>query len=651
MIVLVLVGSFTTLGVGKQASASVNKQQSFALQFVEPTTSETTIGTAVYNDITTGSDYTYYVAGDPVLPMSIKTLEFPLGTDIVSIDFQPQGIQTMTVPYQIRPAPQAVTTDTANPQAEYIADQSVYSSAQYFPDNWYDYSTGGGLNANMQHTTFLNIRTFPVRYSPATNTVEYIQSAAVTVTYKLPANPMPTTSVYQLVIIAPKVFQSDLQKLVNDKIAKGITTKLMTLEEIYTNYTTGYDEPENIKLFIKDAVHDWGTEYILLVGGYKGYLLGKGGRDTVGKGVTNWYFPVRYTDLDEGGSEHDPGYISDLYYADIYDSHGNFSSWDPNNDHVYAKWSGITGKDIIDLYPDVAVGRIAARNKYELNIILNKIIKYEAAAPDPSWFKTMLLVGGDSFDDRQFGTNVPEGEYSTWFVYNESMKAAGFTSTRLYATNHNLTPPIDDMIPSPQNIARELSKGCGFLYFDGHGNPLSWNTHFLDVFSWGKGMTPGGLSDYSMIRFKNKDKLPVCIVGGCHNSMINISLLWSLTPRTSPESEFTWVYGQPTPRSWSEWMVAKNGGGAVACVGNTGLGYGLVGVGEDGKPACTQGLGGFVERMFFKSYNESTVKTFGSSWTGAITRYLQVWPGMAQQADAKTVEEWLPLGDPSLVIG
>jgi len=644
MIVLVLVGSFTTLGLGKQAA--VTEQQTFALQFAEPKTSETTIQSTVYNQISMGSEYTYYVAGKPVLPMYIENLEFPLGTTIISIDFVPQGIQTMTVPYQILPAPQAVTLDAENPQAEYIADQSIYSSAQYFPDNWFDYSSGGGLNTNMQHTTFLNIRTFPVRYSPATNTVQYIQSADVTVNYKLPEQTMSSTVTYQLVIITPNKFASNLKKLVDDKIAKGVTTKLMTLEEIYANYTTGYDEPENIKLFVFDAVKNWGTQYVLLVGGYKGYLQGRGGRDTASKGVTNWYLPVRYTLLDEGGTEHDPGFISDLYFADVFDSHGNFSSWDSNHDHIYAKWSGISGKDIIDLYPDVAVSRIAARNTWELNIIVDKIVKYEAAAPDPTWFKNMVLVGGDSFDDRPYGLNIPEGEYSTWFVYNESMKAAGFTATRLFATNHNKTPPVDDMIPSPKNIVREVNNGCGFLFFDGHGNPLSWNTHYFDTFSWGRGMTPGGLSDYDMIKFKNKDKLPVTIIGGCHNSMLNISLIWSLNAKDM----FTWVYGQPTPRSMGEWFVAKKGGGAIASIGNTGLGYGSIGI-IDGLPAVIQALGGYVERCFFKAYNESTAKTFGGSWTGAITKYLQTWPGMAEQADAKTVEEWLPLGDPSLVIG
>jgi len=612
--------------------------------------SDTTIQSTVYSQITLGGvDQTYYVAGEPLLPMSVKTLEFPLGTDIVSVEMIPQGIQTMTVPNTILPAPQPVTLDQQNPVAQYIADESIYSSAQFFPDTWFDYSTGAGLNDNMQHTTFLSIRTFPVRYSPATNTIQYMQSATLTVNYKTPTQPVLYNDTYKLVIIAPNAWSGDLTKLVNDKIAKGTTTKFMTLEEIYTNYTTGYDKPEDIKLFIYDAVKNWGTQYVMLVGGYKGYLQGRGGKDDSSQGVKNWYFPVRYANIDEGGTEHDPGLISDLYFADVLDSHMNFSSWDSNHDHIYGYWHtgmGGPGKDIIDLYPDVAVGRIAARNTYELNIIVNKILTYEASTPNPSWFKNVVLIGGDSFDDRPYGTDVPEGEYSTSLAFNESLKPLGFTATKLYSTNHNKS--LDTLTPTPANIQREVSKGCGFLYFDGHGNPLSWNTHWFNMITWGRGQTPGGLNDFTMMKLKNNDKLPVCIVGGCHNSMINISLLWSLDSK----DEFTWVYGQPTPRSWSEWIVAKKGGGAIGCFGNTGLGYGAIGDNNhDGINDCAQYLGGYIEAMYLKSYNAASVKTFGGSWTGAITRYLTAFPGMADQADCKTVEEWLPLGDPSLVIG
>jgi hypothetical protein len=646
VIVLLLVGSFTTLGLGKQAAAN---EQTFNLQFTEPKTSQATIGTSTFSQISMGGiDNTLYVAGEPVLPMYVTTLEFPLGTTVASIDFIPQGIKTMTLPTKIQPAPQAVTQDVENPVAQYIADESIYGSAQYFPDNWFDYSTGGGLNSQGDHTTFVNIRTFPVRYNPGTDTVQYIESAVVKVNTNAPVKPMTFGSGNALIIITPQIFKSEMTKLVTDKTRLGLSTTLVTLEDIYANYTKGYDKPENIKLFIKNAVENMSAKYVLLVGGYKGYLTGNGGKDDANEGVKNWYFPVRYTNLDEGGTEHDPGYVSDLYYADIYNANGSFSSWDSNHDHIYAKWSGIVGKDIIDLYPDVYVSRIACRTAKELNTIVNKIITYESAPADPSWYKRIVLVGGDSFDDRPYGLNVPEGEYSTSYVYNESMRSAGFIATKLYASNKNLS--LNDLTPTPTNIKREVTTGCGFLYFDGHGNPLSWNTHWLDMFVWARGQTPGGLNNYQMFAFRNGNKLNVCIVGGCHNSMINISLLWSLTPRSNPKSSYTWVYGQPTLSSWSETMMAVKKGGSIACIGNTGLGYGLVGE-QDGLPACIAGLGGYVERTFFKTFNESANKTFGGAWAGAITKYLQKWPGMAQQADCKTVEEWLPLGDPSLVIG
>jgi hypothetical protein len=299
-------------------------------------------------------------------------------------------------------------------------------------------------------------------------------------------------------------------------------------------------------------------------------------------------------------------------------------------------------KDIIDFYPDLAVGRLPCRSTNEVKLIVNKIITYENTAADPSWFNKIVLVGGDSFDDRPYGSNMPEGEVSTMFVYNESM--AAFTAVPLYASNRNIT---DTLTPTPTNIIREITAGCGFLYFDGHGSPDSWNTHWLDMFVWKKGQTPGGIEEYQMMKLKNGAKLPVCIVGGCHNSMLNVTFFWTL----NKNNHQTWTYGLPIPRCWSEWITMKKNGGAIACMGNTGLGYGLVGS-INGTPACYQGLGGYVERTFFKSYSENnSTKTLGYAWKGAITKYLDTWPGMKAQADAKTVEEWIVFGDPSLKIG
>jgi len=640
VVVLLLTGGFTTLAIGKEAAIN---QQTTNLTFQTPSTTITTIDSITCTELTVpGVTDSLISPGAPAVPMTVTVMELPFGSTVLNVNVVPTTTQTMTLLYPAMPSPQAVIQDDAQAPAHFYIDPQIYTSNIYYPTAWFDYSTGGGRNSQGDHVTFLSIRTFPVRVSPASGTIQYMQGASVTVQYKAPTTPKTFGTGYDLVIIAPAAFASSLQPLVTEKISHGINTTVKTLEDIYTQYQ-GYDKPEQIKYFIKDALDTWNTKYVLLVGGMKGYLIGKGAKDDTNSGVKNWYFPVRYNNVDEGGTEHDPGFITDLYFADIYDSHGNFSSWDSNGDHIYGKWlQGHMGKDIVDLYPDVAIGRLAVRNTNELTIEVNKIIAYESKPLDASWFKKAIIVGGDSFDDTSMG-NIYEGEVSTNYSYMENLAPMGISPVRVFASLRNIS---NDFTPTPQNLERVITEGAGFLYFDGHGSPVRWDTHWHDLFTWKNGQTPGGLKEYQMRTFKNGEKLNVCIVGGCHNSMLNVSFFWTI----NPNNHATWCYGAPAPRSWSEWMMAAKNGGSIACMGNTGLGYGLIG-NVGGEPACYQGLGGYIERTFLQEYKNNPTKTLGNCWTGAMNRYLQKWPGMVQQADAKTVEEWLALGDPSLLIG
>lgn len=644
IIVLMLASGLSTLAIGKTNTTTT---QTIALSFAQATTASTTVDTATYTQLSIqGIDTTLGIPGAPAVPIKITVLELPFGTTVTNVQLTAGAIQTMTLPAPVIPAPQPVIRDSNSPTS-LTANQAVYASSDYYPTSWFDYSTGAGLNTNSQHVTFLVIRTYPVRVSPATNTAEYIQNAILTVDYMAPAIPKTFGSNPdgpQLLIITPKTFVDTLQPLITEKTGHGINSTLLTLEDIYSTYT-GYDKPEQIKYAIKAALEnqDWNIHYVLLVGGMKGYLLGDGGRDDSSQGVKSWYFPVRYTNMQEAGTEYDPGFISDLYYADIYDANGSFSSWDSNGDHVYGGWLEGQTHDMIDLYPDVAVGRLAARTTNELKTLIDRIIAYEKQPADPSWFKNAILVGGDTDDDRSVGTDFNEGEMITSFSFNESL-ATSFTPIKIYVSNRNIS---NDFTPTPANIERELSKGAGWLFFDGHGNPLSWNTHWHDSFNWTRGNTPGGLNIYEMmLKVKNGAKLPVCIVGGCHNSMFNVSLFWTMNRK----NVYTWCYGEPTPRCWSEQLMTMKNGGAIACIGSTALSYGDDGM-LNGTPACYQTVGGFIERTFLQAYNASSTKTLGDCWSGSITRYLQVWPGMGEFADGKTVEEWATLGDPSLVIG
>ena len=93
--------------------------------------------------------------------------------------------------------------------------------------------------------------------------------------------------------------------------------------------------------------------------------------------------------------------------------------------------------------------------------------------------------------------------------------------------------------------------------------------------------------------------------------------------------------------------------GAIATIGNTGLGYGAEGGDRNGNgmPDCVEYNGGFIEERFYYAYGKLGKDILGETWGTAITEFLNVYPGMKDRIDCKTVEEWVLLGDPTLKIG
>ena len=106
----------------------------------------------------------------------------------------------------------------------------------------------------------------------------------------------------------------------------------------------GRDNPERIKYFIKHAVEDWNTQYVLLVGDMK-------------------KLPIRVT----LASWWERDLLSDLYYADIYDASGDFCSWDANENNRFGEIDH-DGNDLdgVDLYADVHVGRLPCTDSTEV---------------------------------------------------------------------------------------------------------------------------------------------------------------------------------------------------------------------------------------------------------------------------------------------
>jgi hypothetical protein len=423
---------------------------------------------------------------------------------------------------------------------------------------------------------------------------------------------------YDLLIIAPSVFKHALQPLVVHKNTHGLSTILVTLDTIYTEMSQGRDDAEKIKYYIKYALETWNISYVLLVGGMKH------------QGLFSWYLPVRYVDMND---DWEPRYISDLYYADIYDVTGNFSSWDSDGDGRFSEWSiGQRAEDTaIDLYPDVAVGRLPCRNVGEVRTMVQKIITYETTTYDEAWFNDMLCIAGDTYPekDNPLWVGYEGEEYAERAIENMT----GFNPIRLYTSDGSFT--------GSEDVIRYLSRGCGFVYFVGHGSPKAWGNHPPDDDTFINGLTVYNIHDLT-----NGDMLPICVVSGCHNCQFDVSL-WRLINRRSR------MVGEAITECWGWRITNELQGGSIATIGCTALGYT-----KEDKSSFSGGLNG-LEIPFFTAYAHENKTHVGDAWMSAIQSYLTtytpiMWDTTAVSdswIDVKVVQSWVLIGDPSLQIG
>jgi hypothetical protein len=561
----------------------------------------------------------------PVLPIVVKVYQVPTGSKNIQVTCIPKNINTMTLTKKILSARISPLSKMSQVLTS-TCDETIYNSSAFYPNTWYRYDIGSGRNLQNTKSLFVKIVCYPIRYSPANNQIEYATSFDVTLTYDAPIEPSLATETYDMVIIAPKTFESALQPLIDFKNTKGLKTTFKAVEDILAVYS-GEDPPEQVKYFIKDAYDSWNITYVLLVGGLKSHLFAID-KDTRSAGWKAWWVPVRYVSIPE---EDDEGCLSDLYYGCLYNATGGFDSWDSNGDGVYAAW-GAPGalKDTFDMYPEVYVGRLPVTTKREVRHIVQKIITYESTGPEEKpWYKNFVGVGGKTFD---YYAGKPDGEYLCDVAYNYTKLAVpNLNKVPVYSTNRNTS----GLVPVAKDIQKAISQGAGYVDFEGHGNPLVWDTIWFD------GTYPddwcGGVNLYQFLKLTNKEKLPVVVVGGCHNGLYNVSLLRTLSDKTGANY---FCYGIPIPVCFSWSLVLKYPGGAIASTGCTGYGMGYA-----ENPVS---LSGELESNFFYQIGNGSTN-LGQAQGRAIQKFLSEED--IGQVEAFVITNWALFGDPSLLLG
>jgi len=408
ILMILIVGVLIISGIGAQAISVENTNNISAetiTEIIEIDFSSLKIADSDKDYVTVclGDEELYLMnPGQPMIPRVLKKFELPFGATNIKIEAEPSDIRELTISKEIIPA-SAPLPLTPRPDSIIRSqkDETVYNSNDYYPHAWSSFHIGCGLNGDAKRVTHLTVNIFPLRYRPASGRINVATKVNIKITYEKPDTDVATLrDAYDLVIITPSKFSTDVQRLADHKNSFGMNTTVKTTDDIYDEYEfIGIDKPEQIKYFIKDAIETWNITYVLLFGGLKSVVWGNAQDDT-NQGSKGWHLPVRYSNFQWDGAE-------------SY----NFTSGEPNYISVFAEWSGEL-RDDLDLYPDVAFGRLACRNNLEAKNVIDKIINYEKQPADPSWFKRIIAISGDGFLDQrdlniQWDTNgLPDGEYT-----------------------------------------------------------------------------------------------------------------------------------------------------------------------------------------------------------------------------------------------
>jgi hypothetical protein len=414
---------------------------------------------------------------------------------------------------------------------------------------------------------------------------------------------------YDMVIICPEGFSTIVQKLIDHKNNYDIKTFSKNTNEIYDKYY-GRDNAEKIKYFIKDAIEIYGVRHVLLFGGKKGQTM-------------EWHIPVRYVNLNDDIGSYST-FISDLYYADVYKDGNEFEDWDDNGNNIFAEWN----KDHLDLQPDICIGRLPCRNKFEAAIVVNKIITYENNAYNQPWFNTMVAVGGDTF------SNSPgyEGEATCEMAISYTKD---FDVIRLYTSNGNLKTSND--------LINALNQGCGFLLTRGRGGQDRIRMVKTD------GSELLAIQNKDIFELKNKDKYPICVLGECIHAKIDVSI-FNLLKYIKREPD---VFLKDCIFECISWrLINKINGGAIAVLSNTNICFGVMGDSNDnGILDDAEKYGGLLAVEVFRIYGEEGINTLGEIHFRTVYDYVSNFQCSKDKIHCKSVQEWILLGDPSLKIG
>ncbi len=221
------------------------------------------------------------------------------------------------------------------------------------------------------------------------------------------------------VLIGPREFLSEAEPLLALRRSQGLTTRTVTLGDVWAEFGHGEVHPEAIREFLSYAYHEWKSpqvRYVVLLGDgtydYKNYL---------GFGVPNVIPPL----------------LARTSYL--------WTASDPS-------YGWVNGEDEL---PDIAIGRLPVDTVEETRAVVAKLVAFgEGAGPAGP----LVLVADDADHGGDFRASAEE--LATGVLWGEELRKIylgelGVTTTR-------------------ESIVNAFDRGARLMSYVGHGGTRLW---------------------------------------------------------------------------------------------------------------------------------------------------------------------------------
>ena len=447
--------------------------------------------------------------GLPALPSRTLNVALPPGTVADGAVMVASEWYEIPGSYNVEWGQQPLTSEPLpgeEPPLPTPADEDVYSSDAVFPAGSVILLGSG----RMRGISIAEVRVVPVRYYPASGTIEVCSSMSIRVDTAPDTMPTPDELASQpfdesvkeivynfeearmwyegdlraetmsiapsgsgdaadYVVIAPETLASAVDPLTDFKESQGLSVQVVTTEWLAANIT-GVDLPEQIRNYLADNYVDLGIDYVLLAG-------------------SNNTVPMRLCYVPTPNHPSASVY-TDYYYSDLS------GDWDLDDNGRYGELGVDDQPGGVDFFAEVYVGRIPTDDAAEMAAICGKIADFQVDSGE--WKQQALLLGAVNGYLLEVPNILPTyGSPLSEKIRTELLDPLSYRSTTMYEKEGIAPDPVPCDIPLTQeNVLSAWPEGYGIVNITAHGSSSSVSRK---IWQYDNG---NGIPEYSEVRWR-----------------------------------------------------------------------------------------------------------------------------------------------------